>query len=186
MKITAFWDVTLCTLVDTYLSERNLLHCRSQWPRGLRHEMSLPAWTLGSWVSIPLGAWMFVCFYSVFVLSCVGSGLATAWSLVQGVLPTVSKCKITEPRKEEAKARNGLERHIRRRRRIFIKDGDSKIFRNVLKHLSDCMASHSRSYKLRSHFQENLKYHGTGIVYEHYTVRKCLKSNFQSGILTRI
>jgi hypothetical protein len=25
-------------------------------------------------------------------------------------------CKITEPHKEEAKARNGLERHIRRRR----------------------------------------------------------------------
>jgi hypothetical protein len=51
--------------------------------------MSSPAWTLGSWVRIPLEAWMFVCVYSVFVLSCVGSGLATAWSLVQGVLPTV-------------------------------------------------------------------------------------------------
>jgi hypothetical protein len=30
--------------------------------------------------------WQVVC--SVFVLSCVGSGLATGWSLVQGVLPT--------------------------------------------------------------------------------------------------
>jgi hypothetical protein len=59
---------------------------------------------------------MFVCVYSVFVLSCVGSGLATGWSLVQGVLPTVHKCKITEPPKEEAKARYGLQRHIRRRR----------------------------------------------------------------------
>jgi hypothetical protein len=29
--------------------------------------------------------------YSVFVLSCVGSGLATGWSLVQGVLPIVYK-----------------------------------------------------------------------------------------------
>jgi hypothetical protein len=28
--------------------------------------------------------------YSVFVLSCVGSGLATSWSPVQGVLPTPS------------------------------------------------------------------------------------------------
>jgi hypothetical protein len=27
--------------------------------------------------------------YSVFVLSCVGSGLAMGWSPVQGVLPTV-------------------------------------------------------------------------------------------------
>jgi hypothetical protein len=52
---------------------------------------------------------MFVCVYSVFVLSCVGSGLATGWLLVY-------KCKIMEPHKEEAKARNGLERHIRRRR----------------------------------------------------------------------
>jgi hypothetical protein len=49
------------------------------------------------------------------VLSCVGSGLATGCSLVQGVLPTVYKCKNTEPLKEEAKARNGLQRHIRRR-----------------------------------------------------------------------
>jgi hypothetical protein len=57
---------------------------------------------------------MFVCVYSVFVLSSVGSGLATGGSLVQGVLPTVYKCKITEPHKEEAKARNGPERHIRR------------------------------------------------------------------------
>jgi hypothetical protein len=34
----------------------------------------------------PLEAWMFVCVYSVFVL---GSGLATGWSLIQGVLPNV-------------------------------------------------------------------------------------------------
>jgi hypothetical protein len=33
---------------------------------------------------------MFVCVYSVFVLSCVGSGFATGWSLVQGVLPKLS------------------------------------------------------------------------------------------------
>jgi hypothetical protein len=89
---------------------------RSQWPRGLRNEMSSPAWILGFVGSNPLEAWMFVCVYSVFVLSCVGSGLATDWSLVQGVLLIVYKCKITEPHKEEAKARNGLQRHIRRRR----------------------------------------------------------------------
>jgi hypothetical protein len=50
---------------------------------------------------------MFVCVYSVFVLSCVGSGLATSRSLVQGVLPIVYKCKITELHKEEARARYG-------------------------------------------------------------------------------
>jgi hypothetical protein len=45
--------------------------CRSQWPRGVRHEPSSPARTLGSWVRIPLPACMSVCDYSVFVLFCV-------------------------------------------------------------------------------------------------------------------
>jgi hypothetical protein len=44
---------------------------RSQWPRGIRHELSSPVQTLGSWVQIPLEAWMPVCVYSVFVLSSV-------------------------------------------------------------------------------------------------------------------
>jgi hypothetical protein len=35
--------------------------------------------TVGSWVRIPLEAW----------ISVLGSGLATGWSLVQGVLPNV-------------------------------------------------------------------------------------------------
>jgi hypothetical protein len=69
---------------------------RSQWLRGLMHEMhdfASPARILGSWVRISLEAWMFVYVYFVFMLSCVGSGLATAWSLVLGVLPTVYKIK---------------------------------------------------------------------------------------------
>jgi hypothetical protein len=44
---------------------------RSQWLRGLRHEPFAPVRTLGSWVRIPLEAWMSVCVYSVFVLFCV-------------------------------------------------------------------------------------------------------------------
>jgi hypothetical protein len=44
---------------------------RSQWPRGVRHELSSLARTLGSLVRIPLETWMSVCVYSVFVLSCV-------------------------------------------------------------------------------------------------------------------
>jgi hypothetical protein len=40
---------------------------RPQWPRGLTHELSPSAWTLRSWVRIPLKAWMSVCVYSVFV-----------------------------------------------------------------------------------------------------------------------
>jgi hypothetical protein len=38
------------------------------------HELSSLARTLGSWVRIPLVAWMSLCVYSVFAL---GSGLAT-------------------------------------------------------------------------------------------------------------
>jgi hypothetical protein len=34
--------------------------CRSQWPRGPNHELFSLAWTLGSWVRIPLKAWMSV------------------------------------------------------------------------------------------------------------------------------
>jgi hypothetical protein len=61
----------------------------SQWLHSLRHEMSLPAGTLGSWVWIPLKAWMSVCICSVFFLSCVSSSLSISWSPIQGILPTV-------------------------------------------------------------------------------------------------
>jgi hypothetical protein len=60
---------------------------RTQWPRGLKHEPSSPAWTLGSWVGIPLEACL-----CAFIL-CVGRGLATGWSPVQGVLPTVYRLR---------------------------------------------------------------------------------------------
>jgi hypothetical protein len=42
--------------------------------------MSSPSRTVGSWVRIAPKTWMFVCFYSAFVLFCVGGGLATGWS----------------------------------------------------------------------------------------------------------
>jgi hypothetical protein len=56
-----------------------LHYCRSQWPRGLRHELSSLARTLRSWVRIPLKAWMYVlcAFICVCVVLCVGRGLAT-------------------------------------------------------------------------------------------------------------
>jgi hypothetical protein len=46
---------------------------------------------LGSWVRIPLSAWMSVC-----VVLCVGSGLAAGWSPLKGILPTVCKIQISE------------------------------------------------------------------------------------------
>jgi hypothetical protein len=49
-----------------------------QWPRGLRHELSSPAQTLGSWVRIPLETWMSLCIYSVCAVPCAGSGLRRA------------------------------------------------------------------------------------------------------------
>jgi hypothetical protein len=64
----------------------NYTFSRSQWPRRVRHEMSSPAQAVGSWVRIPLEAWI-----SVFMLSCICSGLMTGWASVQWVLPTVYK-----------------------------------------------------------------------------------------------
>jgi hypothetical protein len=69
-------------------------YSRPQWSRCLRHELSSFARKLGSWVRIPLKAWMFgVCMrlFCVCVVLCLGSGLAMGWSLVQGVLPSVKK-----------------------------------------------------------------------------------------------
>jgi hypothetical protein len=54
---------------------------RSQWPLNLRYEMSSRSQTLGSWVRIPLDASMSVRVASMFMLSCVGSGLA------EGLIP---------------------------------------------------------------------------------------------------
>jgi hypothetical protein len=48
-----------------------VINCRSQWPCGLKHKLSSPTKTLESWVRVRLEAWMSVCVYSVFVLSCV-------------------------------------------------------------------------------------------------------------------
>jgi hypothetical protein len=57
------------------LNSTRVTHRRSQWPRGLRHELSSLALTLGSWVRIPQDMDVYVS--SVCVVLCVGSGLAT-------------------------------------------------------------------------------------------------------------
>jgi hypothetical protein len=58
---------------------RNLIQeiSRSQYPRRLRHELSSLARTMGSWVQIPLRAWMFgVCIrlFCACAVLCLGSG----------------------------------------------------------------------------------------------------------------
>jgi len=69
---------------------------RSQWPRGLMRR-SAAAWLLGSWVRIPLGAWMFVSCVYTFCCSVQIEASVTGWSLVQES-PTVclNICVITE------------------------------------------------------------------------------------------
>jgi hypothetical protein len=78
IKVSAFIFISL-----------HKLWSRSRWPRGLRNEPSSPARIPGSWVRIPLKAWMSVGVYSVFVSSCIGVGLATDWSPVPVALLTV-------------------------------------------------------------------------------------------------
>jgi hypothetical protein len=59
---------------------------RSQLPHGLRHVVFARS------IARIVGSnptQMSVCVYSVYVVLCVGCGLATGWSLVQGVLSTV-------------------------------------------------------------------------------------------------
>jgi hypothetical protein len=53
----------------------------------LRHELSSPARSLGSWVPVQFKAWMFA---SILCLCCPVQ-VATGWSSVQGVLPTIYK-----------------------------------------------------------------------------------------------
>ncbi|PNF43776.1 hypothetical protein B7P43_G09759, partial [Cryptotermes secundus] len=67
---------------------------RSEWPRGLRHEPSTSAWTLGSWVRIPLEALIYVLLFCSCVVLYAGSGLVTGRSPVQGVLTTVYEFKL--------------------------------------------------------------------------------------------
>jgi hypothetical protein len=43
------------------LKHSSPINSQSQWPRGIRHEMTSLARTVELWDRIPLKAWMFVC-----------------------------------------------------------------------------------------------------------------------------
>jgi hypothetical protein len=83
--------VSMNTSTDYNICISGYEGCRSQWPRGLKHELPSPARKLGSWVRISLEAWMSVCSFCVCAVLCVSSGFATGWSPAEGVLPTVYK-----------------------------------------------------------------------------------------------
>jgi hypothetical protein len=85
----------------------------SQWPRCLEHKLSLLARTLVSWVRITLKAWMSVCVYYVFLLFCIGSGLATDWSPVQRVLPIVCRIKKLKKRPRSSKKTRSIDGLVR-------------------------------------------------------------------------
>jgi hypothetical protein len=60
--------------------------CRSQWPRGLRHELSSPAPTLGSWVRIPLRHGCLCRYYIEFELKLLIKSLIwIAWNWQNGL-----------------------------------------------------------------------------------------------------
>jgi hypothetical protein len=81
-------EVSVCSI----FIELRLCNRRSQWPRGLRYELFSPVQTLGSWVRIPQRhGCLCLRLFCVYVVLCADSGLATGWSTVQGVLPTVYK-----------------------------------------------------------------------------------------------
>jgi hypothetical protein len=79
-------------VLTTYHSYVRMSRCRSQWSRGLTHELSSLVRTLGSWVRISVEACVSMCIYSVCVV------LATGWSLVQEVLPTLYRINKLEKR----------------------------------------------------------------------------------------
>jgi hypothetical protein len=71
ISLTKIRDMKLAT---SFLWMTTYIRSITVAARGLRHELSSLAQTLGSWVRNPLEACMSVCVYSVFVL---GTGLAT-------------------------------------------------------------------------------------------------------------
>jgi hypothetical protein len=81
------WEVFVYTALSTIRSDDSLfgswLMSRSRYPSCLRRVLSSLAWKPGSWIRIPLRAWMFSVCICVFLSLCTGRGPS------QGVLPTV-------------------------------------------------------------------------------------------------
>jgi hypothetical protein len=89
LKTTSLLRLYKALVIDFFRASTN---SRSQWPRGLRHELSSLSPTLGSRVRNPFED-MCMRLLCVYVVLCVGSGLATGWSPAEGVLRTVYMIK---------------------------------------------------------------------------------------------
>jgi hypothetical protein len=82
-KLNSFKVFWKARNTEAYLSRTKYVKVmaprRSQWSRGVMHELSSLARTLASWVWIPFKAWMSVCvrLFCVCVVLCVGRGLTT-------------------------------------------------------------------------------------------------------------
>jgi hypothetical protein len=93
-KITYFQTTSALITSQFNILDSNYAPGRSQRPRGLKHEPSSPR--SNTWIVGPKSTrGMDVCvrLFYICVVLCVGSGLATGSSPVQGVLPTVCRTK---------------------------------------------------------------------------------------------
>jgi hypothetical protein len=73
---------------------------RTEWPRGLRHELSSLARTMGSWVRTPGKAWMFVCVH----LFCVCGQVAALRRADHSPKESYRLCKKDYETEEETRA----------------------------------------------------------------------------------
>jgi hypothetical protein len=92
---TIFWCVRLGSVnvhVIRGCSNRCVASCRVP---AIKYELTSLPRTLGTWVRIPLKAWISVlfAFFFVCVLLCEGRGLSKGWFPVQGVLPIVYRIR---------------------------------------------------------------------------------------------
>jgi hypothetical protein len=61
LDLLSWHNFYLANVLKFHIRVDNNYGCRSEWPRGLRYELSSPVRTLGSWVRIPLKACMSMC-----------------------------------------------------------------------------------------------------------------------------
>jgi hypothetical protein len=100
-----FFRVFIYLFAYLFTEEKTLIKhvtCRSQWPRGLRHELSSLARTLGLWVRIPLKR-MDVC-VRLFCLCCPVCRYRPCDELIPPSKESYRLCKNDYETEEEARA----------------------------------------------------------------------------------